>query len=698
MGGIFRITKAEFIKIFKKPSVYIMGIILAFTLVVSLLFFQPENSSDTKVNLTGSSISEIYNKYNGTAGTDTKQNYDNNLLISENKLNFYASFNNRIIAVNNANIELNTAFLNFKNVANNNEATLENKDNALNLFNEKISALEKTFKNFDSFDKNTFFIEYQKQSTYLTTLTYIDELNNTIANSGTEHLTIIKNIEANQRLSKIINLLSNYQNFIKTTVLTEIDHLTTLQDDYYFYILNNQAGGDAIRKEKWNNVSDQLEKIRVLFLSICNSDPTLIFINANTLKTINSTFVDYKNILSILTDEKNDKADYEKHKDLITKLNNLKLNLKLKNNISTFENYEIKNDTITSLLKTKENVLVNLVKINSKITSFEQLHAVSTSTKHKSEINNYISQYKEFTNNYKTYVNITLLLEASNKLNITSVNDYENLEKFNLYETKEDLAIVTYLINNNDYSFNYDDVFAFNRNSSNTTTAWDFMYFAIKISSLIIIIFTIMMAANLVASEHDSGTIKLLAMRPYKRTKIITGKLFATLIFGFIFVLFSSLIGFVAGACMFPLTTTPILAVFNSTNVFIISPILLMVLNIFSIFLEISFFTIIALALCTIFRSFAGAISTSLIIFLLAIGLNILLGGFMWYSFIPFVNIDFFRYLGGSFLSTNTTALSNLFAAPLTNLSNFFVSLGIYGGTLAIILFVAYMVFKKRDF
>ena len=37
--GVFRIAKAEFIKIFKKPSVYIMGVILASVLVLSLLFF-----------------------------------------------------------------------------------------------------------------------------------------------------------------------------------------------------------------------------------------------------------------------------------------------------------------------------------------------------------------------------------------------------------------------------------------------------------------------------------------------------------------------------------------------------------------------------------------------------------------------------------------------------------------------------------
>ena len=61
--GVFRIARAEFIKIFKKPSVYLMGVILAAVLVLSLLFFEPANKQSYAVNLDGVTVGQVYDKF-----------------------------------------------------------------------------------------------------------------------------------------------------------------------------------------------------------------------------------------------------------------------------------------------------------------------------------------------------------------------------------------------------------------------------------------------------------------------------------------------------------------------------------------------------------------------------------------------------------------------------------------------------------
>ena len=224
------------------------------------------------------------------------------------------------------------------------------------------------------------------------------------------------------------------------------------------------------------------------------------------------------------------------------------------------------------------------------------------------------------------------------------------------------------------------------------------MFYAMKIATVLISAFAILMAASLIASEYDSGTIKLLAMRPFRRWKIITGKLFATMFFVIVFVLFSAIISLVAGICLYPLSSAPVLAVLNGQVAFAINPALLMAIYICSTILEIFFYAVLALSISTIFRSYTAAISISFITFILAYSLNILFGGAFWYSFIPFINTDFFKYFGGSFLSTQTGLFNSLFAPTLLSNASIFITLGIYLGTISLLIILTHIIFKARDF
>ena len=149
---------------------------------------------------------------------------------------------------------------------------------------------------------------------------------------------------------------------------------------------------------------------------------------------------------------------------------------------------------------------------------------------------------------------------------------------------------------------------------------------------------------------------------------------------------------------MFPLDNTLILVTFNATYSFALHPMILMAINVGCIFLEILFYTVIALSISTIFRSYTAAISISCIMYILALSLNILFGGAFWYSFIPFINADFFKYFGGSFLSNGTSAINSLFTPSLLTNANFFIGLGIYALTVFVFSLITQIVFKVRDF
>lgn len=81
-------------------------------------------------------------------------------------------------------------------------------------------------------------------------------------------------------------------------------------------------------------------------------------------------------------------------------------------------------------------------------------------------------------------------------------------------------------------------------------TLWGFMNSATNLTSLVTL-FTIVIAAGIVAGEFSWGTIKLLLIRPISRSKILLSKFMTTLLFALynLFILFIS--SFIFGALFF---------------------------------------------------------------------------------------------------------------------------------------------------
>ncbi|ODG91483.1 MULTISPECIES: ABC transporter permease [Bacillaceae] len=181
------------------------------------------------------------------------------------------------------------------------------------------------------------------------------------------------------------------------------------------------------------------------------------------------------------------------------------------------------------------------------------------------------------------------------------------------------------------------------------TNVWTFMDTS---SSLIILVslFTIIVSGNIVASEFNWGTIKLLLIRPFSRKKIIMSKYLTSILFGFamLFILFlvSNLLGLVlfgAGS-----GNTSYLAYVDghveeqsrlvySAKLYVMS------------FIETFMLATMAFMVSTVFRNNTIAIGISILLLTVGNTVTVILSGFFdWTKFILFANTNLMQYVNGT--------------------------------------------------
>ena len=390
---------------------------------------------------------------------------------------------------------------------------------------------------------------------------------------------------------------------------------------------------------------------------------------------------------------------FNRYKNLMTALNDMEIVTTLSNYNNFLKIAQLPAQVITDL-QTLLNTQVDTIKteIVADISLFVAQNGTSTTTENKDTLNNLFTNYKSINQNATKLVNDVINVNLLNDYNDFQILNLQNYENYNAYKTQEEITKINYLISTKTFNQDYATAFAYEQASTNQANMFDFMYYALKIASIIIIIFAIIMASNILAYEFDSGTIKLLAIRPFKRYKILFGKLLSVQFFVIVFMLFSTIIAGIGGYVYFPnLTLTPVLLVFNATTAFTLNPIQLMLINIVTLLIEINFYVVIAISLSVIFRSFAGAMSTSLIVLFVALGLNVGLANQLWYTYLPFKNTNWFMFLGSNITSADTSMLSSLLNNATLSGSNFYIAVASYVLFTAFMLLLANKIFKKRD-
>ena len=528
---------------------------------------------------------------------------------------------------------------------------------------------------------------------------------------GKTVVEVYSNFDSNQHkkvyddeLANVLTMLDFYsQNgttFINKKDLTDaISTISITYDDYQRKTaLSNTGAMDSVIVVK-NQLVNQINDLNKKYKTINNSFLQM-FITKNNNETTLNTLNDLLLTISINGDEQ----DKEHHLHIIDTIDDHKFISNLANLFSKIEDVQIDEKTI-SVLKSDYYEVANTRKIaieneiNSIYASALTDTSINLNEKTIEEIKTLCDNYKLLINQATTIIDDKLLLEivgSKNTANLSNLS-YTELAKFNKYKTNEDLTRNIYYFTNETYSYQYANVFQSNTDSNYKTNAFDFMYYALEFLSFIIVIFCVVIGSGMISGEVTGGTMKMLAIRPYRRSKIITGKLMGTFLMGVIFLLIGTITTFIIGARMYGLDSAPILMIFNAESASTISATGLFFIFLALLLVRIIVYTILAVFISTAFKSNVAAVIISVMIYIFVALFGNLFGGSVVYGYLPFANVDLFRYLGGEYVSTNGSILGLDFSCPIQPDSNFYLSLGIVGGFVAIILAATYIIFSKRD-
>ncbi|HEY4389736.1 MAG TPA: ABC transporter permease, partial [Paenibacillus sp.] len=174
-----------------------------------------------------------------------------------------------------------------------------------------------------------------------------------------------------------------------------------------------------------------------------------------------------------------------------------------------------------------------------------------------------------------------------------------------------------------------------------TITAWDaagqlsFLFYMVTIFASIV-------AADIVAGEFTWGTIKLLLVRPWTRTKVLASKLLALLLFTLIITALFFVSTLLVSLAMYPIKTSMMFSDHVSPFAYLLEDLLYRYIDLLVI-------TLISFMISTVFRSSGIAIGLSMFI-LFTGGIFTMLFNpvrYPWAKYTLFVNMDLSQYRGG---------------------------------------------------
>lgn len=199
-----------------------------------------------------------------------------------------------------------------------------------------------------------------------------------------------------------------------------------------------------------------------------------------------------------------------------------------------------------------------------------------------------------------------------------------------------------------------------------------------------VIIFAIVIAADMVAGEYTGGTMKLLLIRPHSRTKILFSKFIAVALFSVVMLAILVVCAYATNALFYgvgDIHTTDLFL--NQQGQIVQQNVVMQVIKMYglSIFPIMGYVTL-ALAVSTVLRNSALSVGISLFIMIVGNSMIEATAKMEWLKYLPFANSDISLYI------------FHLPARPEMTLSFSISVLLVYIFALSLI---SWIVFKKRD-
>lgn len=260
-------------------------------------------------------------------------------------------------------------------------------------------------------------------------------------------------------------------------------------------------------------------------------------------------------------------------------------------------------------------------------------------------------------------------LELENKRYTEMLEDEHLPEETRSFYTKE-MSINEYRISH-DFSTNVE------------YSAWDFVSDCIQLIS-IAGLFTIIIAAGIVANEFNWGTVKLLLIRPLSRTKILLSKYLTVLLFGFVSILVVFAFSFILGSILFGLPEEGYPYLHYSNGIVKEQSMLLHLISFYGLnSISLLMLTTMAFMISSVFRNSSLAIGISIFLMFMGSTVTVLLANwFDWAKYLLFANTDLTQYFEGTPLVSGMTMSFSIIML--------FVYFIVFNG-------LAFLVFKKRD-
>lgn len=199
-----------------------------------------------------------------------------------------------------------------------------------------------------------------------------------------------------------------------------------------------------------------------------------------------------------------------------------------------------------------------------------------------------------------------------------------------------------------------------------------------------VIIFAVIIAADMVAGEYTAGTMKLLLIRPHSRTKVLFSKYIAVSLFAIAMLALLVVCGYATNALFYGLGDIHTTNLFlNQQGQIIQQNVVMQVIKMYSLSIfPIMGYVTFAFAISTILRNSALAVGISL--FIMVAG-NSMIGAtakIEWLKYLPFANSDISLYI------------FHLPARPEMTLG---FSISILLAYIFVLSLTSWMIFKKRD-
>lgn len=201
---------------------------------------------------------------------------------------------------------------------------------------------------------------------------------------------------------------------------------------------------------------------------------------------------------------------------------------------------------------------------------------------------------------------------------------------------------------------------------------------------MLVTIFTVIVAADSIAGEYSTGTIKLLLVRPHSRGKVLLSKYIASLLFSLGMLVFLFVLGYVTNGilCGFEGTSLPYVYM-SADGVVHQQSTLLHVLSTYGLSSVTLLMTVtLAFTISTVFRSSSLSIGLSMAIMFLSDTFINALSQYSWIKYYLFANTHLMNYVEGTPLRADMTL-----SFSITVLAVYFVVLNLLSWT----------VFSRRD-